>query len=139
MFSEQNENLLADYILKAADIYYGLSPKEVRTLAYEYANKLNLSIPESWVDKQIAGVDWFASFMKRHPRLSLRATGLARASAFNKTNVDLFFTKLKTVIDRLKTSACDNWNVDETGITAHKPKRVIARRDFKLHIRRITA
>lgn len=127
MFSEQNENLLSDYLLKAAHIYFGLSPKKVRTLAYEYANKLSLSIPESWVDKQIAGADWFASFMKRHPRLSLRtprATSLARASAFNKTNVDLIFTNLKIFIDRLKPSACDIWNVDETGITTtHKTRQ----------------
>lgn len=121
--------------MKAADIYYGLSPREVRKLAFDYAVKLNLRIPESWVNQKIAGADWFSSFMKRHTRLSIRtprATSLARASAFNKANVELFFKNLRTVMDRLKPSAGDIWNVDETGVTTvHKPDRVIARRGFK--------
>lgn len=123
------------YLLKSADIYYGLSPKEVRKLAYDYARKLNLKIPQSWTARQMAGADWFSSFMKRHPTLSIRtprATSLARATAFNKTNVDLFFKNLRIVLDRLKPAAGDIWNVDETGITTvHKPDRIVARRGFK--------
>lgn len=112
-----------------------MSPKEVRKLAWEYAVSLDLNIPESWSDKQLAGADWFTHFLKRHPTLSIRtprATSLARASSFNKTNVDLFFNNLKVVLDRLKLGPGDVWNVDETGITTtQKPDRVVARRGFK--------
>lgn len=55
--------------MKAADMYYGLSPKGVGKLYC--ARKLNLKIPESWSDRQIACADWFSSFMKPHPRLSI--------------------------------------------------------------------
>lgn len=121
--------------MRASDIYYGLSPKEVRKLAWEYATKLNIRVPDTWSDKQLAGADWFTCFLKRHPRLSIRtprATSLARASAFNKTNVNAFFDNLNTVLDRMKPNPGDIWNVDETGVTTtHKPDRVVARRGFR--------
>lgn len=63
-------------------------------MAFYYSVKSNLRIPESLVNQNIAGADWFSSFLKRHTRLSIRtliATNLAKASAFNKDNVYLVF------------------------------------------------
>lgn len=121
--------------MKAADIYYGLSSREVRKFAYQYAKILKRNIPKSWHDKEIAGVDWFTLFLKRHRNLSIRkpeATSLARASAFNETNVQAFFRNWKTVLDRLKIGPNDIWNMDETGITTvQRPERIVARRNFK--------
>lgn len=92
-------------------------------------------MPDSWKNKLIAGEDWFGGFLKRHPSLSIRspqATSLSRATSFNKNNVGLFFTNLKTVYQRLNPSPGDIWNVDETGLTTvHVPNRVIARRGTK--------
>lgn len=41
---------LRDYTIKASDIYYGLSPKEVRTLAYQFSVSKQVKIPQSWSD-----------------------------------------------------------------------------------------
>lgn len=84
------ENELAEYIKAASDIYFGLSPKEVRKLCYELATSNGLEVPAKWTETRQAGADWFSGFMKRHQDLSIRtpeATSLARASSFNKTNV----------------------------------------------------
>lgn len=50
----------------------------------------------------------------------------------------MFLKNLKTVMDQIKPSASDMWNVYETGITTtYKLDRVIARKGFK-QIGRIT-
>ncbi|KAJ8942203.1 hypothetical protein NQ318_021090 [Aromia moschata] len=123
---------MADYIVKAADIYYGFCPKEIRRFAYELAIKYELRMPPQWEEKQMATEDWFSRFMKRQPQLSLRCaqpTSLSRATSFNEVNVNLFFDNLQKVIDKYKFEAKDIYNVDETGITTvQKPNRIVTKR-----------
>ena len=103
VFSDSQEEELAKYLHHAAEIYFGLCPKEVRVLAYRCAQQFNIQMPQSWGKNEQAGADWFTGFLKRHPSLSIRtpeSASIGRASTFNKTNVDLFFSKLETVLDR---------------------------------------
>lgn len=135
VFTNIEEEALASYLKKAADIYYGLTPYETRKLAYQFAIKNNKDMPDSWRTKLLPGEDWLGAFLKRHPSLSIRipqATSLSRATSFNKHNVSIFFANLTTVYERLKLRPGDIWNVDETGITTVQvPNRVIARRGMK--------
>lgn len=58
------------------------------------AKKYNKKYPALWEKNEMAGEVWLKLFMQRHPNLSLRlpqATGTARATSFNKSNVDAFF------------------------------------------------
>lgn len=87
------------------------------------------NIPESWIRNKSAGNDWFTAFLKRNPNLALRspeATSLSRATSFNRTNVEQFFTKYKEILQRYHLTASRIWNVDETGVTTvQKPKKMI--------------
>ena len=134
VFNSHQEQELR-YLLNAASIYYGLSPKETRKLAYECALKYKIRIPESWTSNESAGEDWFSSFLKRHPTLSIRvpeATSLSRMTSFNRENVKLFFAKLAEVMDRHNFHANDIWNVDETGVTTvQKPRNIVAAKGSK--------
>lgn len=118
VFRTEQEEQLEAYIKKASDIYFGLTPKRVRKLAFDYAKYLEIKIPESWNKNKRAGRDWFTLFLKRRPTLSIRTpepTSLARCSSFNRTNVNRFFDNLRLVLNRLKLEPQDIWNMDETG------------------------
>lgn len=120
VFSMQNENLLVKYLKTSSNIHYGLTFKTCRSLAYEYANSLNLKYPSQWDIAKTAGKEWMRSFMVRHPELSYRKpenTSLARASAFNKHNVDSFFENYITIQRKYKFTPDRIFNTDETGVT----------------------
>jgi pantoate kinase len=86
-------------------------------------------------EKESAGQHWFKNFMSRHPNLSLRqseATSLARARGFNRRDVNIFYEKLKSVIDQYDFDALSVYNMDESGIqTVQNPGRVIGKRGKK--------
>lgn len=135
VFSESLESELVKYIKEAADIYFGLTPKDVRKLAYQLAIKNQLQIPKNWAELQQAGPDWFSSFLKRNNSLSIRTpepTSLARASSFNRTNVSNFFDNLYSVMTRYRFEPQNIWNMDETGVTTvQRPSKILARKGFK--------
>ena len=130
IFNISQEILLAEYLLKASALYYGLSTNEVKSLAYEYAAKLGLKIPNSWVAAKKAGSGWLFGFIKRHPNLTLRtpeSTSLSRATGFNRHNVNAFYGKYESVLQKDGFTPDKIWNVEETGCTTvQKPKKIIA-------------
>ncbi|XP_076805471.1 uncharacterized protein LOC143449241 isoform X2 [Clavelina lepadiformis] len=130
VFDSNQELLLVEYLLKSSTLYYGLSTSEVKSLAYEYATKVNLKIPSSWAVAKQAGSDWLSAFMKRHPSLSLRtpeSTSLSRATSFNRHNVKTFYDRFASVLERDGFTPDKIWNVDETGCTTvQKPRKIVA-------------
>lgn len=120
VFSEDWEKIMGNYIIRAAEIYYGFSPKEIRRFAYELAVKYKLIFPSQWKKNKMASRNWFTKFIKRQPQLSIKCaqpTNMSRANSFNETNVNIFFDNLQNVIDKYKFEAKDIYNADEIGIT----------------------
>nr|XP_047127647.1 uncharacterized protein LOC124808542 [Hydra vulgaris] len=132
---EKVEKELVTYLLRAADIYFGLTPTKVKRLAFQLAIKNNIKVPNSWVVKEQAGKDWFTGFIKRHSNISIRqpeATSLSRATSFNKQNVASFFSNLQHCMQKYSFSPNDIWNMDETAVTTvQQPKKVIAKKGLK--------
>ena len=130
VFSGEEEVLLSQYLQTSSKMYFGLTPSEVRKLAYEFAFKNSKQMPLSWQENCSAGLDWFQGFMMRHKEISMRQpepTSIARASSFNPTNVGCFFDLLESVKARHSFEAKDIYNIDETGcLTVQKTSRVVA-------------
>ena len=134
IFPPNMEEDLASHVKLLADMFHGLSLQKCCILAYEFASRNGLRMPDSWNTNGKAGKDWWLGFRSRH-HLAIRnpeATSFARASAFNRPVVTKFYDNLATVIDRNHFKPEDIYNCDETGCTTvQKPKAVVTEQGRK--------
>ncbi|XP_031329163.1 uncharacterized protein LOC116168884 [Photinus pyralis] len=135
IFSRCEEEMLAKYLLNAAQMNYGFTSKETRKFAYLYAVENNKKVPENWIKKESATYEWLRGFMNRNNTLSLRTpepTSLSRGTAFNKHTVGEFFNLLGTILAREEFGPGSIYNCDETGVqTVHKPRKIISKKGQK--------
>jgi hypothetical protein len=132
-FNQAMENELAQHLLEMNKRFFGLTRKECRMLAFEFAEKNELNHP---FVNGIAGKDWFLSFLKRNPNLSLRtpeATSINRAIGFNRKATEIFFKLLSDVLKQYKIPPHRIFNADETGCQTVPGKlpKVIAQKGQK--------
>ncbi|KMQ88629.1 tigger transposable element-derived protein 6-like protein [Lasius niger] len=135
LFNQDQEKELADYVLNCSKIFFALNTIEARHLAYDYAKKNDLVVPQNWDEVKKASKDWLLSFMKRNPMLSIRTpepTSLSRMTSFNRHNISEFFNNLGELYEKYKFGPQDVWNIDETGVTTvQKPSKIIASKGMK--------
>ncbi|KAJ8932058.1 hypothetical protein NQ314_014981 [Rhamnusium bicolor] len=124
VFTEELEAELTEYVLMLAKLFYGITPKKLRHLAYRYADEKNISHNFN-KERQLAGKDGLYDFLKRNPKISLRqpeGTSLNRIAAFNADETKRFYSNLKNVIEKFKFQANRIFNMDETGLTTIQKK-----------------
>ncbi|XP_065662840.1 uncharacterized protein LOC136085459 [Hydra vulgaris] len=131
VFSTEEELILVNYLADAANMHYGLTLKQIRSFAYEYALANHKKIETSWMKNKCAGDQWLRDFRKRYiNKLSLRKpqpTSLGRSSAFNRETVRIVYKNYKNVLERYHFDPSNIWNCDETGITTvHVPPKILA-------------
>lgn len=136
IFTLKEEEELSKYLIKCGNLHHGLPPKAARKLAYDLAIANNKTVPENWHRDHSAGKEWFTSFMKRNPNISLReaeATSIARAVAFNKPVVYKFYDDLRALYEKYPTlNAGRIYNTDETALTTVQgSNKIIAQRGQK--------
>jgi hypothetical protein len=82
IFDSQKGKILRDYVKRAANLYYGLSSRDLRTLTYQCAVYCKLKLPLALCETEMAGTVWLNAFLKISSTLSIRhpeATIHARA------------------------------------------------------------
>lgn len=118
VFSSQQEQELVDHVLKLERRLYGINCHDMRSLAFQLAEKNGTSHPFN-SETGLAGTDWLRCFRRRHPELTLRvpeATSAARAQGFNRVAVDKFYDLLDDVTGSGKFAPSRTYNVDETSV-----------------------
>ncbi|XP_015435159.1 PREDICTED: uncharacterized protein LOC107190790 [Dufourea novaeangliae] len=119
VFTQEQEHELVQHIQDMESRMYGLTTRDILSLAYQLAEKNKIKHPFS-TEKGIAGIDWLRGFRKRNPNISLRtpeSTSAARARAFNKPVVDTFFLTLKNIQEEHSFPSHRIFNVDETSLS----------------------
>jgi len=141
VFTAAQEADLVTHIQEMERSFFGMSTTDVRKLAYQLAKHLGVSGIFSNAS-EIAGRDWLAGFMKRHPTLSIRspqATSLSRAVSFNKPTVMNFFGLYQNIVTANNLNATKIWNVDESGIsTVQRPMKIVASKGAR-NVGRVTS
>ena len=129
ILSDEEEDLLCEYIINIADMGYGLTREDIQQLGCKIAEKTGYTHP---VKDGKAGRGWFDGFKARHPKLSFRtpqSLSFARAVSANEYLVSDFFSKLGSIYGRLNliTKPMQVYNADETGVSiVHKMGKVLA-------------
>lgn len=136
MFNNEQEVELVNYILKCANLMYGLTITNIRVLAYDYAKIIGATYPQNWDAASKAGEDWYAGFVKRHPQLSLRTPqqiSTFRIKGFSRITVDAFFKLYDEVLAKYKFGPSDIYNMDESGFAnvPTKVQKVVAQKGSK--------
>lgn len=133
-FNVDMEKALVDHIDEFESRLFGFNTTEIRKLAFEFAERLELDHRFDKT-KKIAGWDWLKGFRQRNPHISLRApepTSAARAKAFNKPQIMKFFSLLEKTVSVNGIQPHRIYNMDESGLnTVQKPPKVFASRGKK--------
>lgn len=132
ILTEQQENDLVEKIIRFAQRGFPLTAKVVRRSVYRFCEQLNVNHKFN-KEKQLAGKEWYRSFLRRHPNISERKAqqlNPARAQKLNHFIVDDYFEKLKNLLDRtgLKYKPGNIYNMDEKGcrLMLHHQQKVLA-------------
>ncbi|KAG8228369.1 hypothetical protein J437_LFUL008218 [Ladona fulva] len=107
VFNQAQEEELVNHILEMETRFYGITLRDVRSLAFQLAEKNGIPHPFN-SELGLAGEDWLLGFRRRHPEVSLRvpeSTSAARARAFNRPVVTQFF---KILGEELEGSGKEN-------------------------------
>ncbi|EDS38424.1 conserved hypothetical protein [Culex quinquefasciatus] len=129
VFNPAQEQQLVNYILDMCRTFYGLTPKDVRSMAYQMAKANNIPHPFNHEEKH-AGTDWFYCFRKRFPNLVLRVaepTSMERAKGFNRKSVGDYFQLVSNIFAEHFYPPDKFYNMDEFGVLT-KANRVVAER-----------
>lgn len=130
LLGSECEKEIYEAVVQLQKMGHGLSRKEILKLAAEVDAKREITVFKN----DLPSRRWYTSFMRRH-NLTLRQpenVSAARSSmATEKTKIE-FFEKLKSVVQELKITGSDLYNVDETGLTmVNKDGKIIAPKGTK--------
>lgn len=78
VFSLEEEISLFEYLERAAFLQAGLTQKDIRSLAYDFAAARDKTMPPIWKTTKMAGQKWLSGYQKRFTSLSLRKPEVAR-------------------------------------------------------------
>jgi hypothetical protein len=129
ILSKDEEDRLCEYLIKMADMGYGLNRETVMRLAYTIVDRAGRKHPFTG---ETAGRSWFDGFRKRHPQLTIRTPlplSYCRAISATPDTISEFFGKVGSLYGRLNLFSKPNqiYNTDETGVSVvHKPGKVLA-------------
>lgn len=136
VFGSEHEKRLVKHILKMQNNCFPLTPKDLRSIAFYFAEQLGIKHSFN-KDKEEAGYVWLNSFLKRNPEIRTRkaeGVSLARCQALNRSEVNAYFDMLHDLLEKyeLFNKPSNIFNMDESGLQLNnRPGHVLAKKGSK--------
>ncbi|KAK9717064.1 hypothetical protein QE152_g24360 [Popillia japonica] len=123
VFSEEEEQLLSEYLKNASHMCYGMSANETRWFAYRFAVANEKIVPNSWHKNNLAAAGEECVIEK----YGFTVRQILNCDETSKYNVSIFFNNLRSVIEKYGFTVRQILNCDETSVTTvHRPPKVVA-------------
>ncbi len=128
LFTEEQEQELAQHVDKHADSGFPFTPKQVRQVAFEF--RVSLGLKEDDMETELLSRMWYKRFLKRVENLSERTPqqlAQLRVRCANRETVKKFFTFLEEkYLEKSMFHPHQVWKVEETGLVdIPKIRRVV--------------
>ena len=121
-FNIGEEKALVELILEASEIFFWLTRTEIRRFAVQFASKKNITCPSQWSANESAGEEWVAGFLQRNKELQTRSAEHNKAfttdNCFDRINVELYYDRLREVLEKYQFRSNDIYNCDEVEVSA---------------------
>ena len=111
---EVEEKSLTEHLIRAAQLGYGKTRKQVLGMVENVAREKGILQP----DRKKLSSGWFRRFMQRNPKLSLRrgdSTAHVRMDCTNSAALTNYFNLLEKYLEKVGSPA-QIYNMDESGI-----------------------
>lgn len=72
ILTQEQENDLENRIIRLASVGLPLTPKALRRSVYNFVETNRIDLKQKRTRMNIIGKDWYAAFLRRHPRISKR-------------------------------------------------------------------
>ncbi|XP_055691556.1 zinc finger protein 333-like [Lutzomyia longipalpis] len=123
VFSVAQEESLVEYLNQNTDPHFGLTSRDVKVLAYQFAKSLKIIVP-GWEVNGMAGKEWLKSFHTRNPSLIIRKQeghGDCHRTVINKKNIARFIDEMRGVKEESSISCtiCDETFENLDDLTQH--------------------
>lgn len=130
-FNPFEERQLEEYAHTCHLLFHLLTADTVRSLAYQYAVKLDKKTPKCWRASAMGGKDWFSGYLIRHQSIQTSDTALIKSANFQRSCVSTFFDTWSQSVQLMGYGASSVYCLDEVelrsdggGIYTPTPARV---------------
>ncbi|XP_044728415.1 uncharacterized protein LOC123291986 [Chrysoperla carnea] len=132
VFTEEEELKLIEYVKTITKMNKGLTKKQLREVAYQFAVTNKKRYPSSWDIFKLAGEEWMRLFLKRHSDDGDLTINLLPTASFYKTTLAKFFDNLNDVHKRFGPFPPQRiWTQNEIAVTTEQdPSTVISVKKF---------
>ncbi|XP_062558828.1 uncharacterized protein LOC134223657 [Armigeres subalbatus] len=98
VFTKEQEANLAEYVIRVINLLYGISYRNLRKIAFQYAKTNKITYPHKWNCEQMTGMGWVVGFLKRNPQIAEqtpKGCDISKNATFDLSHIEVSYSALE--------------------------------------------